>query len=175
MKKSKRYGGIFGTLAGGVIGGLLGKSLSPNRASEDGNQIMGTVFGSSIGFWAGRKLGKTYYGEDPENFKGPDINLKKNEIKDSGEMIRIDDIDVGTPQISINNKETTKEIYKVSEAKDLPKELRGIAKKQYVIEHKVPKRKVQTKDNRYYITEDFKMYEIFFSDDNNGSVKNEKR
>ena len=174
LKKSKRYGGIFGTFAGAVIGGLVGKSLSPNEPSEKGNVALGAVVGSAIGYFSGRRLGKSYYDEDPENFQGPDIQLDKKTINNKG-MIRLEDIGAGAPPISINQNETKKEVFKVSDAKELPEELKGVAKKQFVIKHHVPRRKVKTKDNRYFVTEDFKMYEIFFADGRAKEVKNEKK
>lgn len=68
LKRSQFYASLGGAIIGGSIGALVGKSLSPNKESDQFNRLLGIGIGSLIGGVSGHYISKNYWNQNPQNY-----------------------------------------------------------------------------------------------------------
>jgi hypothetical protein len=145
MKKSKIYGTSAGVLVGGLLGGFVGKELSPNSQSDQLNTLLGSGIGALSFGAGGYYIGKNMYSSNPENFKGDPIKIKK--IKKDQQTYLINN-DLGLNKINIDTKKSIKKAYEVEIENKLPNHLKQKVLKQVVIEHLIPAQEIKLDDGR---------------------------
>lgn len=141
---------IYSAASGLVVGAVTGATLSPDRKNRSANAL---TFGL-VGAAATALIGYALYIDDPRNKKLDPLLSEK--IPNEDEL----SIDIGKIKIFADLKK--KSAYKVP-VTELPKELRGKVKKQYLIKYETPERYIKKGNKTYYIPS-FQILEHDFSD-----------
>lgn len=149
--KSKLAGSIAGVLIGGWAGSVIAKETSPNIESQDLNVAIGVGTGILVGGFSGYQLGNALYKDNPENFEGREIEIKNIRQSRPSQVSLKDPKKLNFSDLRIELSDNLPDIYKDEVTKEVPKELRGMVRNQYVIEHKVPTQKFQTEDGKTII------------------------
>lgn len=145
MKKSKLVGAATGTLICGFLGNKLGKELSPNRASETGNQILGLSTGVTVCGVGGYFIGKMLYEDDPRNHEYEPIKFQQNQERNLNTQQSLNtqmDLDVESLPLVEQQKVL------IPELNDLPNSLKSKVQKQEIIRYKVEPKTYKTEDGR---------------------------
>ena len=146
--KSKIAGGIAGGLIGSFLGSVIAKDTSPNIQSDNLNQIIGSTVGLAAGSFAGYQLGGALYQDNPENFKGKDIEIQNIKQKVSTQVPLKSPSKLKLSDLKIEFEENDSRAYLDDVTEKLPKRLKDQAMKQVVIEHKIPAQKFQTESGK---------------------------
>jgi len=119
---------IYSSIAGAVLGGFIGKELSPDRDSDAFNTVIGATTGAALTTAVG------YYFYKDAN---PALDLKQSPLKEDIPMVPIPDQSFGQDKLRIVPKigpTGKKEYLKFSD--NLPDEIKLTAKKQYFKKYK---------------------------------------
>lgn len=137
---------VYSSLAGGMAGATAGAVLSPDKESQGANAAVFGLLGAGIVALAGYAL----YEDDPRNQKLTPM-LEMNEEQADPNRV---DLDLGGLKIEANLSKD--EAYSVP-TKELPKELQGKVKKQYLIKYQSKEKYIHKGDKTFYIP----AFEIF--------------
>ena len=136
---------IYSSLAGGMAGATSGVLLSPDKENRGANAAVFGLIGAGVAALAGYAL----YQEDPRNQK-----LKPMLDMDLDNPNKVD-LDLDGLNIEANLSQSDKYM---SPKMDLPKELEGKIKKQYLIKYQSKERYINKGAKTYYIPP-FQIYE----------------
>lgn len=163
MKKTKIYSGIAGAMIGGIVGTTVGRELSPNRESDNFNKNLGTGTGAILGALSGVYIGKQFYVEDPENYKGDPIKIDyKKDINKKEKLIPLNNSEIDLSQLGIKLDAIPSHSSSINTTSELPAKYHSDVYKQVVIRHKVPSKKIKLKDGRSFILKETELIEHKF-------------
>ena len=137
LKRQQLFSGITGTLIGGSIGAMVGKSLSPNQRSDQLNMILGGSIGAVVGTTAGVVLGTYFWHEDPTNIPMENMMIKETLAKNPPPETKYK---ILLPQ---NLKQIPLE-------GELPPSLKGKVKKGHVMTFEVPEYEEESEQGIIY-------------------------
>ena len=136
---------VYSSLAGGMAGATAGALLSPDKESQGANAAIFGLVGAGVAALAGYGL----YNEDPRNQKlKPMLDMK---IDDPNKV----DLDLDGLNIEASLSQSDKYL---SPKMELPKELEGKIKQQYLIKYQSKERYINKGNKTYYIPP-FQIYE----------------
>ncbi|MCK5074651.1 MAG: hypothetical protein KAQ98_14570 [Bacteriovoracaceae bacterium] len=138
---------LYSSLAGGMAGATAGALLSPDKESTGFNTAIFGLTGAAVAALAGYMM----YEDDPRNKK------LKNMLMADGEKKKPGMVEIGLGDLKIEAQMDKKEAYKVP-LKELPMELKGKVKKQYLIKYESKERYINSGSKTFYIPE-FEIYE----------------
>lgn len=161
LTRKKTYWSIIGGILGGFVGSALGVSLSPNRESDNYNSNLGASLGVISGGIAGYYMAKSSYESDPENFIGDPIDIEDKKLSPKAKALK-ELTRINLQGLNLNINGSNNKIYK-DEAADIPMGYSNYIKKQVLIEHKIPTKKVELEDGRTLILKDAKVLEHKFT------------
>lgn len=142
IDKSQLYGAIGGTLIGGFLGKTVGQKTSPNKQSQGVNGTIGMILGSLAGAGGGYWLGGKFFKDDPENFKGPEIPLDRDDLdmspRKQNKKQKSLPLGLKLSDLKINTTSQISKVYKVPTSEKVPSKFKGQVQKQIIIEHKIP-------------------------------------
>lgn len=145
MKKSI----IYPAIAGAVIGGIIGKELSPNKESNAFNAGLGGVAGATVG--AG--IGYMFYKEANPDLDLKDSPIREQEIEPIRENGYVNDKFVILPTlVPVGDKQY------INLPTDIPQEVQDTTKKQYYRKYQVQNYTFE-KDGKNYKVPDFEIIE----------------
>lgn len=147
---------ISSALVGGVIGGVGGNVFSPDRESRDKNAFMFSLVGAGIGILGGYLLHEG--SNDQEVRKTMIMEPERNKIQDVPLLDFSPELKDIKPEINI--KAVKK--YEVPQ-EQLPAELKGKVKKQYIMEYQSEPRTIQVGKKTIQI-DSFKAWEATYED-----------
>lgn len=147
---------ISSALVGGVIGGVGGSVFSPDRESRDKNAFMFSLVGAGIGILGGYLLHEG--ANDQEVRKTMIMEPERNKIQDVPLLDFSPELKDIKPEINI--KAVKK--YEVPQ-EQLPAELKGKVKKQYIMEYQSEPRTIQVGKKTIQI-DSFKAWEATYED-----------
>lgn len=140
---------IYSALASSIAGTLVGKAVSPNEESNSVNMAGGMIVGAIVG---------GVYGDSVYRDRHPDIEMKEIPLERSPNrvnQIKLNLSNLGIPSYTPEIlKSTDKEYVQVSS------QHKGIARRQYVIEHLVEERSIIAPDGKKYIYPKMKIIEV---------------
>lgn len=140
---------VYSSMSGGMAGATAGALLSPNRESQGANAaIFGLVGAGLVGLTA-----YALYEDDPRNKKLPSMIMPPD---DPNEI----ELDLGNIKLDANLKR--EDSYSLPR-KELPKELEGKVKEQYLIKYQ-SKEQYLNKGNKTYYIPSFQIYEHAYSE-----------
>ncbi len=142
MKKTITYSSLSGALAG-ASGGYL---LSPDKQSRGVNAALFGLVGAGIAALAGYSM----YEDDPRNKKLSHMLEEPIPLGPNTLGLDLDDLKI---EASLSKEEAYK-----TPLKDLPEELKGKVKKQYVIKYQSKERYLNKGNKTFYIPP-FQIYE----------------
>lgn len=142
MKKTIIYSSLSGAIAG-ASGGYL---LSPDKQSRGVNAAIFGLVGAGIAALAGYSM----YEDDPRN-------KKLNHMLDEPIAMGPNSLDLDLDDLKIEANLSKEEAYKTP-LRDLPDELKGKVKKQYVIKYQSKERYLNKGNKTFYIPP-FQIYE----------------
>ncbi len=141
----------YSSLSGGMAGASAGLLLSPDKESRGVNAAIFGLIGAGIAALAGYSL----YEDDPRN-------KKLNHMLDEKEVLGEDTLGLDLDDLKIEANLNKEEAYETP-VKDLPKELKGKVKKQYVIKYQSKERYINKGNKTFYIPS-FQIYEHSYED-----------
>ncbi len=144
---------VYSSLAGGAAGAASGYVLSPNKESQGFNTA---VFGI-VGAAAAALIGYSMYEDDPRNKKLNHILEKKDPLGPNTLGLDLNDLKIEAHLDQGQKYETP--------VKELPKELEGKVKKQYIIKYQSKERYLNKGNKTFYIPS-FQIYEHAYDDMN---------
>ncbi len=147
LKKTITYSSFSGAMAGASAGYLL----SPDKESRGINAAIFGLVGAGIAALAGY----SFYEDDPRN-------KKLNHMLDEKEVLGENTVGLDLDDLKIEAKLNKEEAYETP-VKDLPKELKGKVKKQYVIKYQSKERYINKGNKTFYIPS-FQIYEHSYED-----------
>ena len=151
----------MGGILGGFVGSAVGVSLSPNKESDNFNTNLGASVGAIAGAIAGHYMAIDNYKNDPENFIGDPIEIEDKKLTPKAKALKeLTRLNLQGLNLNISGKSNN--IYK-EQATDIPIEYSQYLKKQVLIEHKIPTKKIEFKDGRTLILKDAKVLEHKFT------------
>jgi hypothetical protein len=160
LNRKKTYWSITGGILGGFLGSAIGVSLSPNKESDNFNTNLGASLGLLSGVFIGHYLAIKDFESDPQNFIGDPIEIENEELKPKARALNeLSKINLQGLNLNITQNRGNK-IYK---ATDIPDAYGNYLKKQVLIEHKIPTKKIELKDGRTLILKDAKVLEHKFT------------
>jgi hypothetical protein len=142
---------IYSSLSGGIAGASAGYALSPDKQSQGANAA---IFGL-VGAGLSALIGYVLYEDDPRNKKLSHMLEDKNSLDPN-----LLELDLGNLNIEANL--TKDEIYKTP-TKELPEELKGKIKQQYIIKYQSKERYLNKGNKTFYIPS-FQIYEHAYDD-----------
>jgi hypothetical protein len=119
---------IYSSISGAVLGGFVGKELSPNKESNNLNGVIG----AGVGALASAGIGYALYKD-----AHPELELKQSPLKEDVPLGPIEDQTFGMDKIKLTPKirpVSKKEYLKFS--KSTPKDIQDQAKRQYFKKYK---------------------------------------
>lgn len=128
----------YSAVIGGASGSLAGYALSPDKESRGGNAAIFGVVGAAVAAAVGYSL----YEDDPRNQKLNHL-LEKKELPENTLGL-----DLG--ELNIQAQLSQDEVFKTP-TKELPSELRGKVKEQYIIKYQSKERYLNKGNKTYYI------------------------
>ena len=141
----------YSSLNGGMAGASAGLLLSPDKESRGVNAAIFGLIGAGIAALAGYSL----YEDDPRN-------KKLNHMLDEKEVLGENTLGLDLDDLKIEANLNKEEAYETP-VKDLPKELKGKVKKQYVIKYQSKERYINKGNKTFYIPS-FQIYEHSYED-----------
>ena len=160
----KIYYSFAGSILFGFIGGVAGKSMSPNPESDDFNRNVGALTGGAVGGSLGYWLANKSEGENPSNFKGEDIKLEY-ELKNQEKLVPLGkkpELKLRDLGITLDLSKLQKKAYKENVKAEIPEDLKKDIQKQIIIEREVPKQVIKLKDGSTWILKDAKLIQHKF-------------
>lgn len=141
----------YSSLSGGMAGASAGLLLSPDKESRGVNAAIFGLIGAGIAALASYSL----YEDDPRN-------KKLNHMLDEKEVLGENTLGLDLDDLKIEANLNKEEAYETP-VKDLPKELKGKVKKQYVIKYQSKERYINKGNKTFYIPS-FQIYEHSYED-----------
>jgi hypothetical protein len=134
---------IYSALAGVVLGGVVGKALSPNEESKKDNAVLGSLVGGGLMAWVGKKLYENQH---------PDLKMENSPIEKSLKDFKFSQIEEVSYSPSV--KKSSSRRYLTSKGRKASK-----APKQYFIEHEVSEKIIRTDGGKKIVYPSFKYLE----------------
>lgn len=147
---------VTSALIGGVVGGVGGSVFSPDKESRDKNAFLFSLVGAGIATLGGYLLHEGT--NDQEVRKTMIMEPEKNKIQDVPLLDFSPELKDLKPEINI--KAVKK--YEVPQ-EQLPQELKGKVKKQYIMEYQSEPRTIQV-GNKTIQIDSFKAWEVSYED-----------
>lgn len=148
LKKQMFYSAAFS----GIVGGVAGSMLSPNKESRKMNAVVWGAAGAA----GGAVLGKVFWEDAPEN---KPLKPMLDEPKASLPLPKIE-LSQLSPIVSGDIKASPVKQYDVP-TEPLPDGLKEYVKKQTLIEHRTEKKVIKQDGKTYVFPEGQKFYELF--------------
>ncbi len=137
---------VYSSLSGAMAGASAGYLLSPDKPSRGVNAAIFGLVGAGVAALAGYSL----YEEDPRN-------KKLNHLLDPQDAIDSGSLELDLDNLRIDANLSKEETYKTP-VKELPPQLKGKIKKQYVIKYQSKERYLNKGNKTFYIPP-FQIYE----------------
>jgi len=142
---------IYSSLSGGLAGATAGYALSPDKESQGANAAIFGVIGAGISALIGYAL----FEDDPRN-------QKLNHMLEEKNALNPDSLGLDLGDLKIEANLSKEGVYKTP-TMELPNELKGKIKKQYVIKYESKERYLHKGSKTYYIPS-FKIFEHAYDD-----------
>ena len=137
---------LYSSLSGGLAGAASGYALSPDKESRGANAAIFGVLGAGLTALIGYAL----FEDDPRN-------QKLNHMLEDKSSSNPNSLGLDLGDLKIEANLSNEGVYKTP-TMDLPKELKGKIKKQYVIKYESKERYLHKGSKTYYIPS-FKIFE----------------
>jgi hypothetical protein len=150
---------IYSSLSGGLAGATAGYALSPDKESQGANAAIFGVLGAGLSALIGYAL----FEDDPRN-------QKMNHMLEERKGLNPNSLGLDLGDLKIEANLSKEGVYKTP-SMELPDELKGKVKKQYVIKYESKERYLH-KGNKTYYVPSFKIFEHAY-DEVLGAKENE--
>jgi hypothetical protein len=150
---------IYSSLSGGLAGATAGYALSPDKESQGANAAIFGVVGAGLSALIGYAL----FEDDPRN-------QKLNHMLEERKNLNPNSLGLDLGDLKIEANLSKEGVYKTP-TMELPDELKGKVKKQYVIKYESKERYLHKGSKTYYIPS-FKIFEHAY-DEALGEKENE--
>lgn len=142
---------IYSSLSGGLAGAAAGYTLSPDKESQGANAAIFGVLGAGLSALIGYAL----FEDDPRN-------QKLNHLLEDNKDLNPNSLGLDLGNLKIEANLTNEGLYKTPSI-ELPDELKGKIKKQYVIKYESKERYLHKGSKTYYVPS-FKIFEHAYDD-----------